>query len=201
VALQTDEVLRGSDVSSFEGVALAELIGCWLLWSLAFVKPRKQAAGQQAVVAAPVARWGIVLQMLGFALVWAYLRPAGFQKAAVSLIISMILGPASVVLAWMAARHLGKQWRFEAALIQDHDLVQTGPYQVIRHPIYASMLGMLLATGFAWTWWPIFAAGLIAYLAGTEIRVRTEDRLLEERFQEAFVAYRSRVRAYIPGLR
>jgi protein-S-isoprenylcysteine O-methyltransferase Ste14 len=189
VALQTDEVLRGSDVSSFEGVALAELIGCWLLWSLAFVKPRKQAAGQQAVVAAPVARWGIVLQMLGFALVWAYLRPAGFQKAAVSLIISMILGPASVVLAWMAA------------LIQDHDLVQTGPYQVIRHPIYASMLGMLLATGFAWTWWPIFAAGLIAYLAGTEIRVRTEDRLLEERFQEAFVAYRSRVRAYIPGLR
>jgi protein-S-isoprenylcysteine O-methyltransferase Ste14 len=201
VALQTDEVLRGSDVSSFEGVALAELIGCWLLWSLAFVKPRKQAAGQQAVVAAPVARWGIVLQMLGFALVWAYLRPAGFQKAAVSLIISMILGPASVVLAWMAARHLGKQWRFEAALIQDHDLVQTGPYQVIRHPIYASMLGMLLATGFAWTWWPMFAAGLIAYLAGTEIRVRTEDRLLEERFQEAFVAYRSRVRAYIPGLR
>jgi protein-S-isoprenylcysteine O-methyltransferase Ste14 len=188
-------------MSLFEGVALAELIGCWLLWSLAFVKPRKEAAGQQAVVAAPVARWGIVLQMLGFALVWAYLRPAGFQKAAVSLIISMILGPASVVLAWMAARHLGKQWRFEAALIQDHDLVQTGPYQVIRHPIYASMLGMLLATGFAWTWWPMFAGGLIAYLAGTEIRVRTEDRLLEERFQEAFVAYRSRVRAYVPGLR
>ena len=184
-----------------EVVALAELIACWILWSMAFIKPRKQAAGQQAVVAAPVAKWGILLQMFAFALVWAYLRPAGFQKAAVSLTISMILGPASVVLAWMAARHLGKQWRFEAALIQDHVLVQSGPYRFIRHPIYASMLGMLLATGFAWTWWPMFTAGLIAYLAGTEIRVRAEDRLLEERFQEAFRAYRSLVRAYIPGLR
>jgi protein-S-isoprenylcysteine O-methyltransferase Ste14 len=188
-------------VSGFEAVALAELAGCWILWSLAFIKPRKKAAGQQAVVTAPVAKWGILLQMIGFALVWAYVRPVGFQKAPPSLVGSMILGPASVVLAWIAARHLGKQWRFEAALIQDHDLVQTGPYHFIRHPIYASMLGMLLATGFAWTWWPMFAAGLIAFLAGTEIRVRAEDRLLEERFQEAFLAYRSRVRAYIPGLR
>jgi len=188
-------------VSGFEAVALAELAGCWILWSLAFIKPRKKAAGQQAVVTAPVAKWGILLQMIGFALVWAYVRPVGFQKAPPALIASMILGPASVVLAWVAARHLGKQWRFEAALIQDHDLVQTGPYRVIRHPIYASMLGMLLATGFAWTWWPMFAGGLIAYLAGTEIRVHAEDRLLEERFRDTFNAYRSRVRAYIPGLR
>ena len=188
-------------MSFFEGVALAELIGCWILWSAAFIKPRKQAAGRQTVAAAPLAKWGILLQTLSFALVGAYVRPTGFQKTAAPLIVSMILGPASVVLAWMAARHLGKQWRFEAALIQDHELVQTGPYRFIRHPIYASMLGMLLATGFAWTWWPMFAAGVIAYLAGTEIRVRAEDRLLEERFQEAFKAYRSRVRAYIPGLR
>jgi len=201
MVLQATEIVRGSDVSVFEGVALAELAGCWILWSLAFIKPRKQAAGQQAVVAAPVAKWGILLQMFGFALVWAYIRPVGFQKAPASLVVSMILGPASVVLVWMAARHFGKQWRFEAALIQDHDLVRTGPYRFIRHPIYASMLGMLLATGFAWTWWPMFAGAVVAYLAGTEIRVRAEDRLLEERFQEAFVAYRSRVRAYIPGLR
>jgi protein-S-isoprenylcysteine O-methyltransferase Ste14 len=44
----------------------------------------------------------------------------------------------------------------EAALSEDHELVQTGPYRWIRHPIYASILGMLLATGNAWTWWPMF---------------------------------------------
>ena len=117
------------------------------------------------------------------------------------VIASMILGPVSVALAWSATRHLGKQWRFQAALSADHELIQTGPYRFVRHPIYASMLGMLLAVGSVWTWWPMFIAALIVYLAGTEIRVRAEDRLLEERFQEVFVAYRSRVRAYIPGLR
>ena len=60
---------------------------------------------------------------------------------------------------------------------------------------------MLLATGNAWTWWPMFIAGLIFFLVGTEIRVRAEDRLLADRFQESFIAYRSRVRAYIPLIR
>ena len=63
------------------------------------------------------------------------------------------------------------------------------------------MLGMLLATGAAWTWWPMFAAGLIFFLAGMEIRVRAEDRLLAEHFQNAFADYRSRVPAYIPFIR
>jgi len=182
-------------------VALAEVILCWIVWSVGFVAPHKKAAGHQPVVAAPVSKWGIVLQTLAFAFVWAYVRPEGFQKSTAALIASMVLAPASVALGWSAARHLGKQWRYEAALIQDHELVQTGPYRLIRHPIYTSMFGMLLATGFAWTWWPMFTAGVIAYIAGTEIRVRAEDRLLAERFKDDFAAYRSRVRAYVPGLR
>ena len=113
----------------------------------------------------------------------------------------MILGPSAVALAWMATRHLGKQWRYEAALSEDHQLIQTGPYRWVRHPIYAGMLLLLLAMASAWTWWPMFLAGLIVFLAGTEIRVRAEDRLLAERFRETFAAYRSRVPAYIPYVR
>jgi len=178
-----------------------ELIICWVVWSLAFVQPRKQAAGQKAVVRAPASRWGITLEMIGFALIWAYVRPVGFEKSVPSLIASMVLAPPSVALGWAAARHLGKQWRFEAALSEDHELIQTGPYRWLRHPIYTSMLGMLLATGFAWTWWPMFVAALGFFLAGTEIRARAEDRLLAGRFRESFIAYRSRVRAYIPFIR
>ena len=58
-----------------------------------------------------------------------------------------------------------------------------------------------MATGAAWTWWPMWIAGVVVFLAGTEIRVRAEDRLLEERFQELFRAYRDRVPAYIPFIR
>jgi len=188
-------------MSVLQILALAELIVCYIVWSVGFMTPQRKAAGHKPVVTAPASRWGILLQTLGFAFVWAYVRPAGFQKSPASLITAMVLAPAAVAMGWSAARQLGKQWRYEAALIQDHELVQAGPYGFVRHPIYASMFGLVLATGFAWTWWPMFTAGVIAYLAGTEIRVRAEDRLLEERFKEAFEAYRSRVWAYIPGLR
>jgi protein-S-isoprenylcysteine O-methyltransferase Ste14 len=181
--------------------AYVELGICWIAWMLAFVKPSRQAASQKKAERAPSSRWGLFLVMIGFALIWTYVRPVGFQKSWPSLVISMILGPPSVALAWAAAHHLGKQWRLEAALSEDHELIQTGPYRFVRNPIYASMLGMLLATGTAWTWWPMFVAGVIAFLAGTEIRVRAEERLLAERFQGTFTAYRARVKAYIPFVR
>jgi protein-S-isoprenylcysteine O-methyltransferase Ste14 len=143
----------------------------------------------------------MLLQMMAYMLAGSYVGPVNFEKSAASLILCTILGPASVALAWISLRHLGKQWRFQAALSQDHELVQTGPYRVVRHPIYASMLGMLLATGLAWTWWPMFLAGLAFFFAGTEIRVRAEDGLLAGRFQASFAAYRSRVPAYLPFIR
>jgi protein-S-isoprenylcysteine O-methyltransferase Ste14 len=74
-------------------------------------------------------------------------------------------------------------------------------YARVRHPIYTSMMGMVLATGFCWTWWPMFVAAILCFVIGTEIRVRAEDRLLEQGFGEKFVAYRTRVRAYFPFVR
>jgi protein-S-isoprenylcysteine O-methyltransferase Ste14 len=181
--------------------ALVVLALCWIVWLLAFVGARKRTVGQKKVVRAPVSKWGLLLQMLGFALVCAYIRPAGYEKSWPSLVASMILGPPSVWLGWAALRHLGKQWRYEAALSEDHELIRTGPYGWVRHPIYASMLGRLVTTGLAWTWWPLFVAALIVFVVGTEIRVRAEEGLLAERFQKAFADYRSRVRAYIPLVR
>ena len=181
--------------------ALIELVICWIAWTLAFGKPRKQAAGQEEVASAPASRWGIALVMVSFALVWVYVRPPGFEKSTVSLIASIVLGPLSVALAWAATRHLGKQWRYKAALSQDHELIRTGPYAWVRHPIYLSMLGMLVATGAAWTWWPMWTASVVVFLIGTEIRIRAEDRLLSEHFGETFAAYCSSVKAYIPFVR
>jgi len=181
--------------------ALIELLLCWIVWSLAFLKPSRQAADRKEVARAPASRWGILLVMVSFALLWTYVRPTGFHKSTLSLVLSMLLGPPSVALVWIATRHLGKQWRYAAALREDHELIQTGPYRWVRHPIYASMLGMVLATGYCWTWWPQFIASVAIFLAGTEVRIRAEDRLLAAHFGESFAAYRARTRAYIPFLR
>jgi protein-S-isoprenylcysteine O-methyltransferase Ste14 len=181
--------------------ALVELAICWVVWSLAFVKPSRQAAEQKEAASAPASRWGILLVMAGFAFAWAYVRPVGFHKSVPELIASMILGPPSVVVAWQAAHRLGKQWRFKAAVSEGHELIQTGAYRWVRHPIYASMFGMLLATLAAWTWWPLALCSAVAFLAGTEVRIRSEERLLGEHFGGLYTAYRSRTHAYIPFIR
>jgi protein-S-isoprenylcysteine O-methyltransferase Ste14 len=188
-------------VKILQVLAWVELGICWIAWSLAFVKPRKQAASAVKNEQARVSRWGILLVMLGYACIWTFVRPVGFEKSAVSLIASMMIAPPSVVLVWMAARHLAKQWRFEAALSEDHKLITTGPYRWLRNPIYASMLGMLLATGFAKTWWPLFVAGVIFFVIGTEIRVRAEEKLLAARFGDEFARYKAATPAYFPFLR
>jgi len=188
-------------VSLLQLVAWIELLACWILWVLAFVRPSREAKGQKKAVRASSSRWGIGLVSVSFFLVWVWVRPQGFEKTLPELILSMVLGPPSVLLGWSAARELGKQWRYEAALSEDHQLVQTGPYRWIRHPIYTSMFGMLMATGAAYSWWPMWVAGLVFFIIGTEIRVRAEDRLLADRFGQAFEAWRKRVPAYLPFLR
>ena len=188
-------------MNTLEIAAWIELGICWIAWSLAFVKPQKRAAGAKKNASAQVSRWGILLVMLGYACIWAFVRPTGFEKSAASLIASMMVGPPSVVLVWMATRHLDKQWRFEAALSEDHKLITTGPYRWLRNPIYASMLGMLLATGFAKTWWPLLIAGVTFFVIGTEIRVRAEEQLLATRFGDEFEKYKATTPAYLPFLR
>lgn len=183
-----------------EYIAWGEMLLCWIVWMLAFIKPSRQAAGQREAVRAPASRWGIGLIFVAFVLVWTFVRPVGYHQPAAESIASMVLGPVSVVLVWAAAYRLGKQWRYQAALNENHELIQTGAYRWLRHPIYASMLGMFVTTGLAWSWWPKFIAGLVFFLAGTEIRIAAEERLLSGRFS-GYAEYRARTSAYIPFLR
>jgi len=185
---------------TLEIAAVVELVVGYALFSLALYKPSRLSKGQKKVARAPASRWGIVLQTFGFTFAWIYVRPDGFKKSAPELVASMVLVALSVGLTWWAGIHLGKQWRYEAALSEDHELIRTGPYRWIRNPIYLAMLGMTLATLTAWTWWPMGIASLVFFIAGTAVRVRAEERLLAERFGAEFVEYRKKSWALIPLL-
>jgi protein-S-isoprenylcysteine O-methyltransferase len=103
--------------------------------------------------------------------------------------------------AWLGAaaiRTLGKQWSLQARIIQDHDLITTGPYRFVRHPIYAAMLGLLLGTGLAFSRPVGLGAGLLTFLVGTALRVRVEERLLRATFGETYDAYARQVPAVVP---
>jgi protein-S-isoprenylcysteine O-methyltransferase Ste14 len=181
--------------------ALVEFLLCWLAWASAFIRPSMQAMSQKKTETASASRWGIFVVTLAFFCAWVQVRPAQFHKSAAALVASMVVAPFAVALSWWATRHLGKQWRYVAALTQDHEFITTGPYRLIRHPIYTSMFGMLLATVLALSWWPLGIAAVVFFVIGTEIRIRSEDALLAARFGEQFTAWRARTPAYIPFIR
>jgi len=158
-------------------------------------RPKQQEARESVID--PKARWGIALQIAAFVLVSIIVfkpKPAGVLVAAI------VVMPLSVWLGWRAVMHLGKQWRIQAGLFSNHELVRTGPYRVLRHPIYVALLGMLIGTGLVVSWWPIVVLAASLFVAGMEIRIHAEDALLADRFGEAFEKYRATVAAYIPLL-
>jgi protein-S-isoprenylcysteine O-methyltransferase Ste14 len=78
-----------------------------------------------------------------------------------------------------------------------HQLVQDGPYAIVRHPIYtglfAAILGTALTLGTLASWIAV-ASGL----AGILLRVDIEERLMASEFGAAHAAYRARTRKLIP---
>jgi protein-S-isoprenylcysteine O-methyltransferase Ste14 len=170
----------------------------WLAWLAPFLLFKRPSGAAQKID--PRARWGIVVVAISYSMLWqAHFwersqRPWQFALA----ILFFLLG---ALLSWTAKRALGRQWRIDAGLNADHELVTSGPYRIVRHPIYASMLCVFLGTGTVLTPWWLFAPATVIFLIGTEIRVRVEDQLLCSHFGDACHNYQHRVRAYIPFIR
>jgi protein-S-isoprenylcysteine O-methyltransferase Ste14 len=174
------------------------LLAGWLMWLVPFVLARRKK--QQATQVDRRARWGILLVAASYSLLWQnkfWERPLVVWRIALSVVFFILAS----ALSWSGARALGRQWRIDAGLNVDHELVTAGPYRLVRHPIYTSMLCLLCATGLLVTPLPVLLAAVIICIIGTEIRVRIEDHLLAERFGERFREYQHRVAAYVPLLR
>ncbi len=154
-----------------------------------------------------VSRVGFVLQGLAYALVFigTGTRTSVPLGAATPLdvtvtVIVVLLAFASLAFGVWAARALGAQWSLTARMIEGHELVVSGPYRIVRHPIYLAMLGMLWATALAFSGPLMLVMGTAVYFVGTMVRIRSEDALLRETFGAEFEAYRERVPALLPRL-
>jgi protein-S-isoprenylcysteine O-methyltransferase Ste14 len=147
---------------------------------------------------------GIIIQSVGIALAGfgrvkvtlPSLSPAGLAGTAAVL---LLMGGAITLFA-TSSRELGKNWSLVARMRNDHELVRTGPYAHVRHPIYLGMLLFLLALAVALGHWIQLVLAIPTLFVGTTIRTRLEDGLLEQQFGEVFRSYRSSTPALIPKL-
>ena len=146
------------------------------------------------------------MQSIGYFPVWAIRRQPSFSSLIdgyfivniVLQIVAVVIAAASVWLVMSAIRELGKQWSLEARLIEGHKLVTTGVYQIVRHPIYTAMLGMLVATGITFSRWYVVLISVAVFIIGTKIRTVFEERLLKDAFGQEFDDFKAKVPALIP---
>ena len=181
--------------------AFYALVLLWVLWALPFIIRRTPGNGTRRAKTARISILGMALQTVSYPLVWSTRYFWRHELETWRVLAAGALGALALLLIWSALPALGNEWRLQAGVYEDHRLIQSGAYGVVRHPIYASMIALLLATGFLLAPLTVCATALALMIAGTEIRIHAEERLLMERFGQQFAAYRARVPAYLPFLR
>ena len=119
---------------------------------------------------------------------------------------SLLLGNAGLVLtivgiafALWARFYLGRNWSGRVTVKQDHELIRTGPYAIVRHPIYTGFLvaltGTVIAIGEIRA---ILALAIVA--TGLHFKSKTEEHFMSENFGEQYATYTRKVKSLIPFL-
>jgi len=103
-----------------------------------------------------------------------------------------------LIWTWLARLHLGPLWSSTSAPTEDHRIVDTGPYGVMRHPVYAGLLLATVATA-AERGRLEAIAGALVLVAAISLRAKLEERFLRRDLgDEAYAAYSRRVPMLIP---
>jgi protein-S-isoprenylcysteine O-methyltransferase Ste14 len=148
---------------------------------------------------------GTFLLRVGLLLVAASVWNAGgpmLLARFVPLSAGVALGGLALVLAGLlfaiwARLHLGRNWSGTVTLKEGHELVRSGPYALVRHPIYTGLLAALLGSAvMKGEVRSLVALALIG--VALLVKMRLEERWMVERFGEEYERYRREVKGLIP---
>jgi protein-S-isoprenylcysteine O-methyltransferase Ste14 len=114
-------------------------------------------------------------------------------------VVGLAVGLAGVVLLVWASVLLGRLLIHEAAVREDHALIESGPYRYVRHPVYAGYLALLFGSGVAslnigvLLIWPVSLLGIL-------VQAASEEQLLSARFGQDYELYAGRTGRLVPRL-
>jgi protein-S-isoprenylcysteine O-methyltransferase Ste14 len=113
------------------------------------------------------------------------------------VIAGLLVTVLGIGFAIWARVHLGTNWSSRPAIRENHTITRTGPYAIVRHPIYTGILtgifGTTIATGALLAFVSLFVI-FVLFL----IKIRMEEQFLYEEFGEEYERYRGEVKALVP---
>jgi len=172
--------------------------GVWALsWFLAAIWTRQTTARASWAQEMPYR----IVTIIGVVLLFGFFRGGvfgyGWDVSEAELWILLALVVAGFAFAWWARLHLGALWSGTITRKQDHRIVDTGPYALVRHPIYTGILLSGFATAIARGRWEALI-GAFLFALGCWIKARQEERFLSEELGPEYAAYRKRVPMLVP---
>jgi protein-S-isoprenylcysteine O-methyltransferase Ste14 len=109
----------------------------------------------------------------------------------------VVLCVAGLIFCVWARFTLGRNWSGVVTLKGGHELITSGPYALVRHPIYTGLLTMFVATVIVVG----HVAGIIALplvFVSFWVKLRYEEKLMLEKFPNEYASYKQRVKRLIP---
>ncbi len=139
----------------------------------------------------------VLLSITRIPLPWLYrqLWPAGVWP----FWIGAALTVAGLLFAVWARQHLGRNWSRSVTIKQGHELITTGPYALVRHPIYTGILAGFLGTAIAISQ----VRGAIVLILVSLVfwaKLRMEEQWMRSQFGETYAAYAHQTAALVPYL-
>jgi len=128
---------------------------------------------------------------------WLYVQlwPQGYWP----FWLGATLTVAGLLFAVWARVHLGRNWSSSVTIKQGHELITTGPYAVVRHPIYTGILAGFLGMAIAISQVRGFIV-LVLILIAFWLKLRMEEQWMRSQFGETYATYARQTAALVPYL-
>ncbi|HEY4212912.1 MAG TPA: isoprenylcysteine carboxylmethyltransferase family protein [Steroidobacteraceae bacterium] len=179
-------------------------VGMWATWLGYWWVAARHVKPSVKVESAASRRSHFVPLFIGFTLVWwpafpvsvlrQYVLPGEWQTWAA---VGTVLTAAGLSFAIWARAKLGGNWSGQITVKESHELTTSGPYSLVRHPIYTGLLLALLGEALARGRLQGFIGVALACITLWR-KLRIEERYMGEVFGVQYAAYRDRVAALIP---
>jgi protein-S-isoprenylcysteine O-methyltransferase Ste14 len=110
--------------------------------------------------------------------------------------LGLVLFALGLAFAIWARVHIGRNWGHPMTQKDEPELVTSGPYRFVRHPIYSGILAAGIGTALALSWFwlvPFAVSGIYFIYAAT-----VEERFLAERFPDTYPPYKRSTKMLVP---
>jgi protein-S-isoprenylcysteine O-methyltransferase Ste14 len=172
-------------------------LACWAaFWVYWLAAASTSKARQRADVGRAVGSRVAVLLLAVLLVRTGLFKHAGTITSPVLQGIGFVLFLGGLALAVWARVYLGRNWGTPMSEKVDPELVTTGPYRRIRHPIYAGIILGLIGTAIAVNWG--FSLAAIAAGAFFVYSAVVEERIMARNFPDAYPPYKRRTKMLIP---